>query len=160
MADIVYNVAFTEMNQGGAFPIDLLNDAVRMGLYATGYAEDRDDQVADAGGANDFVDHEVSGTGYAAGYNGSGRQLLSSKTLTVDLANDRWDFDAADITWTGINVGAVAGAVLLIEDHLGAAGNDTQTRLVAHYDTNFPATTNGGNFTVQSPNDLIRGSTV
>lgn len=160
MADFVHNTAMTEIAQGGTFPIDLLTDTVKMGLFTSTYVGNRDDDLADEAGADDFIDGEVTGTGYTAGYGGAGRKALASKTLTVDKANDRADFDAADLTWTAINVGAVDGAVLLIEDHEGAAADDTDTRMVAHYDTNFPVTTNGGDLTVQSPNDLIRFSTV
>lgn len=160
MADFVYNTAGGEM-WGGGTPLDVLTEGeLRMALVASGYSADRDDDLADAGGANDVIDHELSGTGYAAGYNGAGRMALGSKTITINKTSDRSEFDAADITWTGIDAGTAAQAVVIVEDHLGATGNDTETRLVSHHDTNFPVVTNGGDLTVQTPNDVIRLSTV
>lgn len=123
------------------------------------YTFDRDHDLVDEGGAADLIDAEVSGTGYVAGYGGSGRKALASKTITVDKTNDRSDFDAADITWTGIDVGDVGAAVLVVEDALGVTGNDTETRPVMFDDTNFPVTTNSGDLTLQIT-DLIRLSTI
>lgn len=158
MPDIITNIAAAEMVQGGT-PIDFLNDDIQMGLATDTFVEDQDDTVADDGSADDFASGEVSGTGYAAGYGGAGRQSLTSKTITVDNANNRVDIDAADVTFTGIDVGAVDKAVLLLEDHLGVAGNDTETRIISSHDSGFPVTTNGGDLTVQTPNDLIRLTT-
>lgn len=160
MADILYNTAGGEL--WGATPaLDLLSDTIKMMLLDNAtYTENRDDDVVDGGGASDPADAEVSGTGYAGGYGGAGRLTLASKTVTVDKANDRSAFDAADLTWSGIDVGDVGAAAVVKEDHVGVAGNDTETRLISHHDTNFPVTTNGGDLTVQTPNDIIRLSTV
>lgn len=159
MADFLYNSGSMNLWDG---TIDLLTNALaKLGFYDnTGtYAADRDDDLADEGGAADFVDAEPDGTGYAGGYGGSGRKALSSKTITVNKVSDRAEFDAADVTWTGIDVGDLGGMVLLVEDALGTAGNDSETRLVSHHDTNFPITTNGGDLTMQIA-DLIRLATV
>lgn len=160
MADLLYNTAGGEL-WGGGTPIALLTDTVKAMLLDNSgtYTANRDDDVVDAGGASDPIDAEVSGTGYTGGYGGSGRLTLSSKTITVDKANDRSAFDAADLTWSSIDVGDVGALLTIIEDHLGTAGNDTETRTVSHHDTNFPVTTNGGDLTVQTPNDVIRLST-
>ena len=161
MADFVYNTAAGEMVQGGT-ALDILADAkVKwMLIDSVLYAEDRDDDLVDAGGANDPADHELSGTGYVAGYNGSGRHVLASRSITINKTNDRAEFDAADETWTAIDAGTVEQVLVIKEDHLGAAGNDTETRLISHHDTNFPVTTNGGDLTIQTPNDVIRLATV
>lgn len=58
------------------------------------------------------TDYECSGTGYT-------RQTLASKTLTQDDTLDRCIFDAADITFTGINAGTI-GYILLLRDRGGA----------------------------------------
>ena len=161
MVDFVYNTAGGEMIQGGT-ALDVLADAkVKWMLIAsTSYAADRDDDLVDAAGANDAIDHEMSGTGYVAGYNGAGRHVLASRSITINKTSDRSEFDAADETWTAIDAGTVEQALVIKEDHLGVAGNDTETRVISHHDTNFPITTNGGDLTIQTPNDIIRLSTV
>lgn len=161
MAPIVYNTAAGEMIQGGT-PLDILADSKVVWVLVDSllYVEDRDDDLVDAGGANDVIDHEVSGTGYVAGYGGSGRHALASRSITINKAADRAEFDAADETWTSIDAGTVEAALVVKEDHLGVAGNDTESRLVCYDDTNFPVTTNGGNLTLQTPNDVVRLSTV
>lgn len=160
MADFVYNTAAGEMIQGGT-ALDILADTkVKMMLIdSVSYAADKDDDLVDAGGANDAVDHEPTGTGYTGGYGGSGRKTLASRTITINKTNDRAEFDTADVSWTGIDVGTIQQALVVKEDHLGVSGNDTETRLISHHDTNFPVTTNGGDLTVQTPNDVIRLTT-
>ncbi len=160
MADFVYNQAAGEMIQGGT-ALDVLADALVkwMLLDSVSYAADRDDELVDAGGANDAIDHEMSGTGYAAGYGGAGRHALASRSITINDASDRAEFDAADETWTAIDAGTVEQVLIIKEDHLGAV-DDTDSRLISHHDTNFPVTTNGGDLTIQTPNDIIRLSTV
>ena len=156
----IYNTAAREMWRGaGGTALDLgAATKLKIGLASSSYVANRDDDVADAAGANDFIDHEVSGTGYTAGYGGSGRKTLASKTYTLNKASDRTEFDAADVVWSSIDAGSADQAVAFVEDHLGAAGNDTETRLVAQDATNFPVTFNGGDFTLQIA-DLIRLST-
>lgn len=65
---------------------------------------------ASAQDAHDFFDDigtsEVSGTSYV-----SGGQSLLSKTVTLDTANDRVDFDAADVVWSNSTITAY-GAVI------------------------------------------------
>jgi hypothetical protein len=150
MADFVYNQAAFEIIGG---QISLLSDTLKVMLVGSGYTPDRDHDVVDAGGANDPVDHELNGTGYVGGWGGSGRQALSSKTLTLDKTNDRVVFDCADVTWTAIDAGTVAHAIVIKE----GATNDTTSRLVSNHD--ISVTTNGGSLTVQI-NDLMRFPTV
>jgi hypothetical protein len=159
MAAFLYNSGSMNLWDG---TIDLLTETLaKLAFYDNSgtYTADRDDDWADEGGANDFVDAEPDGTGYTGGYGGSGRHALSSKTITVDKASDRSEFDAADETWSSIDVGELGGMVLLVEDAGGTTGDDTETRLVGHDDVNFPVTTNGGDLTIQIA-DLIRLSTV
>jgi hypothetical protein len=98
----------------------------------------------DDGSANDPASHEIAVTGYTAGFSGTGRKTLASKTITTDNTNNRASFDAADITWTALAAGATIGSVALYMR--GSA--DTDSRLIAHFDvTDTP--TNGGDITLQ-----------
>jgi len=142
MADFVYNTAAVEM---WSDVVDLLNDTIKAMLCTSSYVANRDDDVVDAAGADDPVDHELSGTGYAAGWGGSGRKTLASKTITVDKANDRAEFDCADLQWASINAGTAAQMLIIKE----GVADDTTSRLIAHIDTGgFPVVTNGGNLNV------------
>ena len=88
---------------------------------------------------------ELSGTGYVSGFGGSGRKLLVSKTTTQDDSGNRGVFDAADLTWSAINAGVAAAAILILE-----GTSDSDSRILAYTDTGgFPKTTNGGDFTIQ-----------
>lgn len=117
--------------------IDLLTDTIKVILVNSSYTYDADHDFADDVSAN-----ELSGTGYTGGFNGSGRKTLASKTVTNDTANDRVEFDAADLTWTGINAGTIGGAVLVKE-----TTNDAASRIIAFLDP-INLATNGGDVTV------------
>lgn len=161
MADFVYNITAGDL-LGGANALDLVNDTKLkwMLIGSASYAANRDDEIVDAGGANDPIDHELSGTGYVGGYGGSGRHAVVSPTITVVDASDYAEWDCADETWSGLDAGTIEQVLFIKEDHLGVAGNDTESRLLSHHDTNFPVVTNGGDVTIQTPNGIIRVSTV
>jgi len=92
-----------------------------------------------------FAGYELSGTGYASGYGGSGRKTLASKTATND-AQGRTVLDAADLTWTSIDAGTVAYVAILRE----TGGTDAASVLLAVLD--FPVTTtDGSNLAVTWP---------
>lgn len=151
MADFCYNYGSMYLWDG---TYDILTEAACKAMLVTSsYTADRDNQYVDDGGANDPIDHELSGTGYVAGFGNSGRKALASKTITIDLANDRSDFDCADITWTAINAGTAAHLLVVIEDT-----SDAASPLISHHD--FAVTTNGGDVTAQTTNDVIRLTTV
>ena len=145
MASFVYNKAAEEMWDG---TIDLVNDTIKVMLVTSSYTADKDDLVVDAAGANDPVDHELTGTGYTAGWGNSGRKTIGgTKTIAADNANDRAEFDSsADITWSGIDAGTAAAAIIIKE----GGANDTTSRLIAYIDSGgFPVVTNGGDLTIQ-----------
>lgn len=147
MADFVYGRAALKMILGsGVTPtIDPLNDTVKAGLSSSTHVENKDDTFLDDGGADDFADGELSGTGYAAGFGGAGRKTVGSKTLAYDAANDRVEFDGADVSWTAINAGTAAQLTLLRE-----VTNDAGSPPIANVDSGgFPVVTNGGDLTVQ-----------
>jgi len=144
MANIFYNTGKQEIINR---TIDLINDTLKVMLVNASYVANADDDVVDAGGANDPVDHEITATNYARGWGASGRKSLSSKAINQDDTNDRSEFDAADLTWTALGGAAndtVAAAILIKE----GGANDTTSRLIAYFDIpNTP--TNGGDFTLQ-----------
>lgn len=76
--------------------------------------------------ASVIATYELSGTGYTAGYGGSGRKTLASKTLATSSAG-RTVFDAADLTWTAINAGT-AGWLAVVRE---TGGSDATSVLVA-----------------------------
>ena len=154
MATFVYNLAAADIADG---TIDLLTNTIKVMLVTSSYVANRDDDVVDAGGANDAVDHEISVSGYVAGWGNSGRKALVNKTVTEDDANDRAEFDAADITWTALGAGATIAAAILIKE---GGANDTTSRLIAYLDI-ADTPTNGGDFTLQmDAQGIIQFSTV
>ena len=84
---------------------------------------------------------ELSGTGYT-----TGGKVLGSKAVTTDTTNDRGKFDAANVTWTGLNAGTPSHAVMYDDTH---AAND----LIAYWIVTTP--TNGGDYTLQWHSDGI-----
>lgn len=141
MVDFVYNTGGGDI--GIDQNIDLVADALLKAMLVTSsYVANRDDDFVEEG-ANDANEHELSGTGYAAGFGNSGRKVLASKTVTVDKANDRIEFDCADLVWTSIDAGSPSQMLIIRE-----LTNDLATRVISHHDSGFPVTTNGGDLTV------------
>lgn len=124
--------------------IDLIADPIKGILVASGYVANKDDDVVDAGGANDAVDHELNGTGYTGGWGGSGRVALTSKTIEVDKTNDRQEFHCAPIVYPSIDAGTPARICVIKE----GVANDTTSRLIGQADSGFPKTTNGADLTI------------
>ena len=144
MANLVYNLAKKELLDGS---LDLVSDVIQVMLVTSSYVADVDNDYVDEVGANDPIDHELSGTGYAAGWAGAGRKTLAGKGFSEDDANDRGEFDdSADITWTAIDAGTAAAAILIKK----GSANDTDGLLIAYIDQGgFPVVTNGGDLTIQ-----------
>lgn len=141
MASLTYNLGRTGILEGS---IDLDADVIKAMLVTSSYVANKDDDFVDDGGADDAIDHELTGTGYAAGFGGSGRKTLGTIAITEDDANDRAEFDAANLTWTGIDAGTAAAVV--IYKHLTS---DLLSTLIAYIDTGgFPVVTNGGDLTI------------
>lgn len=94
--------------------IDLVNDSgIKVMLFNSSYTPDKDhDFVSSITGG---TTKELSGTGYTAGFGGSGRKALTGRVITRDDATDKVYFDANDATWTGLNAGTIGGAALIKE---------------------------------------------
>ncbi len=126
--------------------LDYLGNAgIKVGLSNSTHVPDKDDQFCDDVGADDFIDGELSGTGYTGGFGGSGRKVLASKAVVYDTTNDRVELDAADSVWTAINAGTIEWATIL--DETGQAA-DTTTPVVINVDL-ATTVTNGGDITIE-----------
>lgn len=142
MASGVYNSFKRDIADG---TIDLVNDTIKAILVTSSYTPNADHDFADDLGAN-----ELSGTGYAGGFAGSGRKTLASKAFSTDTSNDRAEFTFAAITWSAINAGNPKYLILVKE-----ITNDAATRLIAWLDLGT-VVTNGGDLTVTP--DAVAGA--
>lgn len=142
MADFLYNTGSVRL-WDTLQPLDLIVDTVKVMLVTSSYVANRDNDFIEEG-ANDANEHEITGTGYTAGFGGAGRLTLASKTITVDKTNDRGEFDCANLVWTAINAGTPSQMLVISE-----ITNDLASPLIAHVDSGgFPIVTNGGDLTV------------
>lgn len=110
-------------------------DDVRVTLHTSSYTPDIDLDL-------DFADatNELSGTGYTA----NGEQL-GTQAVTQDDTDDEGVFDAENVTWTSIDAGTAALALLM--SWTGTAGTSL---LIGSIDSGgFPIVTNGGDLTIQ-----------
>lgn len=128
--------------------IDLVNDAgIKIMLFNSSYSPDKDhDFVSSITGG---TSKELSGTGYVAGFNGSGRKSLASRAITRDDGADKVFFDAADVTWTAISAGTIGGAAVIKE-----VTNDSDSIIVCMLDPT-DLVTNGSDVTIQFAADGI-----
>jgi len=136
MASLVFNVGKTVIADG---TVDLLTDVLRVMLVDSTYVPDADD--AHIGIASGARAAELSGSGYVAD-----GELLSNRAVNQDDGNDRAEFDdTADMTWTGIDAGTAAAAVIYLD-----SGTDSTSWPICYIDTGgFPVVTNGGDLTIQ-----------
>jgi len=147
MADLVYNTGKLRMWAGAAGEVDVLtDDIITIPLETDDEPDDPDIEfVGDLLGVGDAV--EVTSTGYTGGFGGSGRISLASKTLTVDQANDRAEFDCANVVWSSISQAAaeVWTAVAIVRE----LTDDASSPLLAKTDsaTGLPLTPNGSDIT-------------
>lgn len=148
MANVVTNQAKTDFMAG-----DLAwdSDDIRVGLLtgASVPAGALDPDLNDVAGLL-----AVSGATECAATNYA-RKTTSSRTVTKDTANDRANLDFANITWTALGgaVNETVRAAFVYKE----GGSDALRRLISvHELTATP--TNGGDFTLNTPNDVIRVS--
>lgn len=125
--------------------IDLENDSgIKVMLTTASYTPNKDHNFASS------VTNELSGTGYTGGFGGSGRKALASRTVTQDDTNDVAFLDAADVTWTAINAGTAAYAIVIKE-----VTADSDSPVLVVVDLSPDIVTNGGDFTIQWAADGI-----
>lgn len=140
MASITTNYLRKQLLTAG---IDLESAAgFKAMLLSTGYTPDKDHDFV-----NDISANELSGTGYASGFGGSGRKTLASRTLTQDDSGDVAYLDCDDITWTAIDAGTI-GYIAVVQE----VTTDADSPIIAIIDV-ANVTTDGGNYTWQVATD-------
>lgn len=134
-ASFVYTGAKTDVLQG-EIDLDAPNDirALLVMTNTTADTEQDDHFIGDIGTLD-----EMDGANYV-------RKALTGETVNQDDANNRAEFDAADVTWTALGAGArsIAGVVIF-----KFVTNDADSVLLAYIDTGgFPIAANGGDITI------------
>lgn len=108
---------------------------VLMAMTNTTFDTETDDEFV----GDTTTPDETDGANYA-------RQNLGSQTVTDDTANDRGEFDAADIQFASLGVGTRQNAGLVVFIFII---NDAASPLICWIDTGgFPFDGNGGNVDV------------
>ena len=115
MASLLYNNAKKELCQG-LIPWDT-STSIKVLLVNASYNPDANHQFVSS-----LVSAELSGTGYA-------RTALSGKSVTIDSGTNKVLCDAADLSYTGLNAGTLAAAVIFID-----SGADATSTLIAYMD--------------------------
>jgi hypothetical protein len=114
--------------------VDVLADTLKMMLLTSSYTPDKDHQfISD-------LTNELSGTGYAAGFGGSGRKTMTTKAIVKDTTNDIVKLTADNPTWTAINAGTARYLAVVKE-----VTSDADSPVLAILDINASAgvTTDG-----------------
>jgi hypothetical protein len=133
---LVYNRGKALLMNGG---LDLDTQDIRVLLTSSAYTPNADHNFVSE------ITNELSGTNYA-------RVALTGEVVTEDDANDRAVFDAADVTWTAINAGTPARAVIY-----RFVTTDADSPLICCLDITPATATNGGDYTLQfSANGILR----
>jgi len=134
MASLLYNRGKKALVAGEVDWDDNSTTTIRVLLVTPSYTPNADHAyVSD-------VTNESAGTGYV-------RKDLTSRAVSQNDTNDRVECDAADITWTGLDCGTIAGAVVYKQ----VGGNDASPAddiLIGFMDFN-DLVTNGGDVTLQ-----------
>jgi hypothetical protein len=149
MANVVTNAAKTDFVTGA---LPWVSGDVRVGLLVGASAIPAgclDPDLNDVAGLLAVSGAtECTATNYA-------RKTTSSRSATKDTVNDRVNVDFANVTWTSLG-GAVNNTVQALFVYLEGASDAARRLVSVHELTATP--TNGGDFTVNTPNDVIRMS--
>jgi len=144
MANTVYNRAKGLLLDG---TLDLTSDTLKVMLVGTGYTPNADDDFADTPAAS-----EISVTGYTPGFAGSGRKTLGTKAFVVNDTNDRGEFTAANLTWTGLAAGATIKWAIVYK-HITS---DAASPLIAALDVHATGlATNGGDIGLNFTSGIV-----
>lgn len=114
--------------------VDFLADTMKVALV-TAYTPNIDTHEfwGDAGVSST----EESGTGYVAG-----GETLGTKATTVNTTTDLVEVDAADVTWTGLDVGTPSHAIIYKD-----TGTPATSPLMCYME--ITTASNGGDYTIQ-----------
>lgn len=141
-----YNTGKLRCWAGATGEIDLINDAAVKVMAL----EDDTGESMDSEFIGDVLVSgvEVTSTGYTGGFGGAGRKALASKVLAVDQANDRAEFDCANVVWNAISqAGSELWVAFVIMKEITS---DALSPVIAHIDTatGLPLTPNGSDITL------------
>jgi hypothetical protein len=114
MASNLYNPGLEKLLDG---TIDFENDTINVLLVDTSHTFDKTHDFVD-----DIVANEASGTGYA-------RKTLANAAIALDAANDRVEFDADNPSYTALDAGTIAAAIIFKQ-----VTNDADSPLIAQID--------------------------
>lgn len=138
MADFVYNVAKKQLLDGD-LDFNAPND-IRVLLLEAATDENPDDATVQAVLARAGTT-ELTSTNYS-------RQALTGETTSQDDANDRAEFDAADVTFSSVSrAGSETVVAFVVYKHVTA---DSDSIPIAFVDsaTGLPLTPNGSDITI------------
>lgn len=145
MGNFWYNTGKLRMWAGATGEVDIISDTIKVMALETDDDAATFEFIGDVLGGTGV---EVTSTGYTGGFGGAGRKTLGSKVLTVDQANNRAEFDCADVTWASISQAGVETwvAFLIVKE----ITNDVASPVLAHIDTatGLPLTPNGSDITL------------
>jgi len=110
----VYNPGLLKLLDG---TIDFENDTINVLLVDDNHSFTKSHEFV-----SDIVANEASGTGYS-------RKTLTNASISLDTGNDRVEFDADDISYTGLDAGTIASAILFKQ-----VTNDSDSPLIADVD--------------------------
>jgi len=135
MASVVYN-EFKRASAAGE--VDLNADDIRLRLVMSNTTCDTEEDVTAF--LDDFTTIDVcDGANYAD-------KALASEAVNRDDANDRAEFDAADVTWTALGVGTRTTVGVLVYKFVT---DDTDHVPIAYVEFAGAVTHDGTNFTIQ-----------
>lgn len=134
MASLLSNRAKREFLKGN---IPWESGSFKVLLVAPAYTPDPDHNFVSQLSAN-----ELSGTGYQAGFSGTGRQALAGMSVTQDDTNNRAEATATPTLFSGINAGTIGYAVIY-----KVGTSDADSIIIATIDVP-DTTTNGTDITI------------
>lgn len=114
MASNLYNPGLEKLLDG---TIAFETDTINVLLVDTVHTFDKTNEFV-----SDIVANEASGTGYA-------RKTLANAAIALDAANDRVEFDADNPSYTALDAGTIAAAIIFKQ-----VTNDADSPLIAQID--------------------------
>ena len=125
--------------------------SLKVMLTTDTHVPNKDDAFINDSGADDALDGEIDAvTNYAGGFDGDGRKVLGTPTVTVDTSNDRAVFDATGHpTWS--DLGGTVNAIVMYATIVSEVSSDADSPVILTLDVNSTAgiQTNGGDFVIQ-----------
>lgn len=131
MASALVNTAFKKFMDGD---IDLLNDTIKLMLIKATHTPNVDTE--------EFIDDVSSDEVTPDGDYSAGGVALGTKATTVDNANNRCVFDAANVTFTAVDFSA--RYAYIYKD----TGNAATSAIVGYIDFGSDKNSDGGNFVI------------